>query len=68
MASRNVFPTESKPGVLSGYELYFYGSLGMAEIVTKEGANLHGVAHACSEEEFAAMDKLEALPRTTVQI
>ena len=61
ITNRKIYPKETKPAELLDYELYFFGKMGMAEALPKEGNSFHGVVHAVSEEEMQMLDKIESV-------
>merc|ERR1712147_393732 len=61
ITNRKIYPSETKPAELLDYELYFFGRMGMAEALPKEGSSFHGVVHAVTEEEMEMLDKIESV-------
>jgi len=69
MNLRGLFPKQSLPGILRGWELVFRGVGGMGDIDQKEGASFHGILHQLTPAQFAMLDKIEmTYNRTPVNV
>ena len=56
---RGIYPKVTKPAELMDFELYFFGSGGMAEALPKEGSSFHGVVHAMTDAQMKDLDSME---------
>jgi hypothetical protein len=70
MNLRNLFPRQSKPGILYGWKLVFRGGGGMGDIDQGEPEdNFHGVLHQLTKTEFKHLDAIESIyVRTAVKV
>lgn len=58
-AARDMFPKDSKPAELLDHHLYFFGEIGIAEALPREGSTFHGVAHLMDFETMERLDSIE---------
>ena len=59
---RNLFPRQSRPGILYGWKLVFRGGGGMGDIDPgSEEDHFHGILHQVTEAEFKHLDSIESI-------